>query len=324
MAKVEASRPVVVTGGAGAIGSVLVARLAERGHRVRVLDNLSSPLPGARERFAAIPRVRLRVADLRRLGSVESAFRNAEAVWHLAANPDIRRGTADPRVDFGDGVTATFNALEAARRNDVHSFVYASSSVVYGLPTRFPTPEDYGPLRPESIYGGSKLAGEGLVSAFCHSYGIIGHVFRFANIIGREMTHGVIFDFFEKLRLTPDRLEVLGDGRQAKSYLRVDDCVDGMFAALEHAREPLNIFNLGTEDQTTAREIAEIVVEAHGSRARIDYLGGERGWTGDVPRQLLDTARIRALGWKPRMGSTEAVRETVRELAQGRGIAPSG
>ncbi|HEV2231241.1 MAG TPA: NAD-dependent epimerase/dehydratase family protein, partial [Thermoplasmata archaeon] len=227
MPPTPSERPVVVTGGAGAIGAVLVRSLVDGGHPVRVIDNLSS---GRREALGDLvdgKRVRLTVADLRSDPEVHREFDGAGSAWHLAANPDIRRGTEDPTLDLEHGTIATFRFLEAARRHDVPEVLFSSSSVVYGMPTVFPTPESYGPLMPESLYGASKLASEGLFSAYAHTYGLRAYLFRFANIIGAGMTHGVIFDFFEKLRRDPRRLEVLGDGRQSKSYLRTDDCVRG-------------------------------------------------------------------------------------------------
>lgn len=320
MTQSDARGPAVVTGGAGAIGSVLVGRLLADGREVRVLDNLSS---GRREHLAAgaaSPKLSLDVADLRDLEAIRPRFQGAEDVWHFAANPDIRLGTQDPRVDFEHGTRATFNVLEAARRADVKRILFSSSSVVYGLPKVFPTPEEYGPLLPESLYGASKLASEAQISAFCACYGLTGYIFRFANIIGPGMTHGVIFDFFEKLRKDPSRLEVLGDGRQAKSYLRTEECVEAMRFIDGHAHDRVNVFNLGTSDRTSVREIAEKVVAAHGGRARIEYTGGERGWVGDIPQQLLSVEKVRRLGWSPKHASGEAVDLTIRELARARGL----
>ncbi|MCI4369385.1 MAG: NAD-dependent epimerase/dehydratase family protein [Thermoplasmata archaeon] len=310
--------PVVVTGGAGAIGAPLVRSLLEDGHEVRVLDNLSSGRRESLGRMLDNSGVRLEIVDIRSLDSIRKSFSGAKAVWHLAANPDIRLGTADPRVDLEHGTLGTFNVLEAARTNDVPRVLFSSSSVVYGLPEVFPTPESYGPLLPQSLYGASKLASEAMISAYAHSYGLEGHIFRFANIIGPGMTHGVIYDFFEKLRKEPKRLEVLGDGRQSKSYLRVDDCVSAMRLAEAKSRERVNVFNLGTTDRVSVREIAELIVAAHGGHARIEYMGGERGWPGDIPQQLLDVARIQALGFRPALSSLAAVELTIRELASAR------
>jgi UDP-glucose 4-epimerase len=311
--------PAVVTGGAGAVGSVLVRALLRRGAEVRVIDNLSS---GRREHLpSGEARLSLTVADLRDPATYAEQFRGASAVWHFAASSDIRRGTADSRLDFEQGASATFEVLEAARRHNVPRFFFSSSSVVYGYPTVFPTPESYGPLLPQSLYGGAKLAAEGMTSAYAHVYGLRAYLFRFANIIGPGMTHGVIYDFFEKLRRDPTRLEVLGDGRQSKSYLRTEDCVDGMLLAADRAAEPVNVFNLGTRDRTTAREVAEKVVAAHGGSARIEYTGGERGWVGDVPQQLLAIDKIEQLGWRPRFSSSGAVDHTIEEMARERGVA---
>jgi UDP-glucose 4-epimerase len=303
----HSDRRAVVTGGAGAIGGVLVRTLLARGAAVTVLDNLSSGRLENLGEAQAHPSFRFVRADLLHPELLGSAFHDATEVWHLAANPDIRRGTEDPRLDLEQGTLATFNVLQAARTAKVPRLRYASSSVVYGLPSRFPTPEEYGPLLPQSQYAASKLASEGLISAYCHSYGLSACVFRFANIIGPGMTHGVLYDFVRKLQRDPTRLEVLGDGRQAKSYLWTQDCVDAMLLAGERSGAPVEVYNLGTEDQISAAEIAKKVVAAFGDRARIEFTGGDRGWVGDVPRQLLATQKIRALGWRPRFTSSETV-----------------
>ena len=303
--------PVLVTGGAGAIGSYLVRALLDRGHEVRVVDNLSS---GRRDLVPTSSRVSLTVADLGRPTEYQDLLRGVTQAWHIAANPDIRKGTADPTVDLENGTLATFHLLEAAHRHDVPRVLYSSSSVVYGQATVFPTPEEYGPLCPESMYAASKLASEALLYAYAHSYGIRVHVFRFANIIGPGMGHGILPDFLAKLRTDPARLEVLGDGRQAKSYLRTEDCVAGMLLAGSRAKDRVNIFNLGAADQISVREIAEKVVAATGGRARIEYTGGDRGWTGDVPLQLLSIEKMRRLGWAPHLSSAGAIDRTLGEL----------
>jgi len=313
--------PAVVTGGAGAIGSVLVRELLGRGLEVRVVDNFSS---GRRELLPSAPppgRFRLTTADVRSPEAYYEEVRGARTIWHLAANPDIRLGVADPTVDLEQGTIATFRVLEAARRFDVPRVLFSSSSVVYGLPNVYPTPESYGPLEPQSLYGASKLASEGLCSAYAHCYGLRSYIFRFANIIGPGMGHGILIDLFEKLRKEPARLEVLGDGHQAKSYLRTEDCVGGMILAGERAQDPVNIFNLGTDDRISVREIAEKVVAAHGGRARIEYTGGQRGWVGDIPQQLLAIDRIRSLGWRPSTNSAGAVDRTISELVDSRKVS---
>lgn len=314
--------PVVVTGGAGAIGSVLVRALLARGASVRAIDNLSS---GRREHLARISRperLTLTVADLRSPQEFADQLDGASAVWHLAANTDIRRGTTDRRVDLEEGTLATVNVLEAVRQHDVPRLFFSSSSVVYGMAKALPTPEEYGPLEPESLYAAGKLASEGFCSAYAHLYGFSAYVFRFANVIGPGMTHGILYDFFDKLKRDPTRLEVLGDGRQSKSYLRSEDCVDGMLLVADRVQERVNIFNLGSEDRISAREIAEKVVAAHGGRARIEYSGGVRGWDGDVPQQLLAIDRIKRLGWRPRYSSAGAIDRTIEEIARERGVHP--
>ncbi|MGI0130516.1 MAG: NAD-dependent epimerase/dehydratase family protein, partial [Thermoplasmata archaeon] len=218
MAEEERGGPVVVTGGAGAIGAVLVKRLLERGREVRVVDNLSG---GRRDHLPDLgsSKLTLTVADLKEPDRYGSVFEGASEVWHLAANSDVRRGPGQPRLDLEDGTLASFCVLEEARRHDVRRARFSSSSVVYGFPTVFPTSESYGPLEPQSLYAAAKLAAEALFSAYAFTYGFEVHLYRFANIIGPGMTHGVLYDFFQKLRTDPRRLEVLGDGRQSKSYL---------------------------------------------------------------------------------------------------------
>ncbi len=316
MAHPSSERPIVVTGGAGAIGSVLVRALLADGLTVRVVDNLSSGrrelLPGGGQ----TGRLSFHLVDLSREPLPEPVVAGAGAVWHLAANPDIRKGTADPTVDLENGTLATFHVLESVRRADVPNVLFSSSSVVYGLASVQPTPETYGPMAPESLYGAAKLASEAMLSAYAHSYGLTGHIFRFANIIDGRMTHGILYDFFQKLRSDPARLEVLGDGRQAKSYLRTEDCVAGMRTAAARAAGRVNFFNLGAADRITVCEIAEKVVAAHGGTARIAYTGGDRGWTGDVPQQLLSIEKLRALGWQPSHTSAGAVDRTIAELGE--------
>ncbi|MGA8543042.1 MAG: NAD-dependent epimerase/dehydratase family protein [Thermoplasmata archaeon] len=309
----EPTGPVVVTGGAGAVGSELVRALLARGREVRVIDNLSG---GRREHLPASGghRLTLTVADLNQPDRYAAVFEGAEELWHLAANTDIRRGTSQSRLDLDQGTLATFHVLEEARKHDVRRALFSSSSVVYGLASVRPTPESYGPLEVQSLYAAAKLAAEGLFSAYAYTYGFRVHIYRFANIVGPRMNHGILYDLFEKLRTDPTRLEVLGDGRQAKGYLRTEDCVGGMLLAADRARAPVNIFNLGTTDQITAGEIAKKVVAVHGGKARIEYTGGERGWVGDVPQTFLAIDKLRALGWEPSSTSAGAIDKTIAEM----------
>jgi len=301
-----------VTGGAGFIGSFVVDRLAKK-NAVTVYDNLST----GKEEFIAPhlgnPYFKFVKADLLDFGTLYREMKDHESVWHIAANPDIRKGTESTRVDLEQNTLATYNALESARRADIKSFVFSSTSTVYGRAKIIPTPEDAGPCLPISLYGASKLACEGLVSAYAELYGIKCWIYRFANIIGHRSTHGIIVDMVEKLNRDRRTLEVLGDGKQRKSYLMVDECVDAMIFGFKHAKDRVNYFNLGAPDQISVKRIIEIIVEeARLKDTKIKYTGGESGWKGDVPRFLLDTKKMAKLGWKARRTSEEAVRESTR------------
>ncbi|MCX8173403.1 MAG: NAD-dependent epimerase/dehydratase family protein [Thermoplasmata archaeon] len=306
----------LVTGGAGFIGSHLVDALVSRGDEVTVIDNLSSGrIEYIREHIAS-GKVKFIQGDLLNREDAAKAVDGMEAVFHLAANPDIRHGTANPDVDLRQGVVATHNLLEAMRQGNVKKIVFASSSVVYGEAKKIPTPEDYGPLMPISLYGAAKLGAEGFITAYCGSYGLQAWIYRFANVVGPRGTHGVIVDFINKLKKNSGELEILGNGKQTKSYLSVEDTVGGMLHGFNHANEQVNIFNLGTNDWINVTRIAEIVVEELGLRdVKFRYTGGDRGWSGDVPRMLLSTEKIGSLGWKPLHRSEDAVRRAVKAVA---------
>jgi len=310
---------IFVAGGAGFIGSHLVDALVSQGWQVTVYDNLSLGrvefLQGALDKGGAT----LVEADLQDLPRLERALAGHEMVWHLAANSDIRQGTRSTRLDLEQGTLVTYNVLEAMRRTSVQRIAFASSSVVYGEPLQLPTPEDYGPLCPISLYGAAKLAAEGLISAFGHCYGVQAFIFRFANIVGPRSTHGILHDFAAKLRDQPDELEVLGDGQQQKSYLSVEDCVEAMLFVVEQAGEPLNIFNLGSGDNVTVARIAELVAQRWtGGRARLRFTGGRRGWAGDVPVMLMDVSRLNRLGWSAPRTSEQAVQAAIEALRPAR------
>ena len=246
---------------------------------------------------------------------------NIDCVFHLAANPDIRLGTRITDTDLKQGTVATYNIVEAMRLNGVKNIAFASSSVVYGENAPMPTPENHGPCMPISLYGASKQAGEGLISSWVGTFGLKAWIFRFANIIGARGTHGVIFDFIHKLKKDPSRLEVLGNGLQEKSYMEVGDCVDGILHVMEHANEPLNLYNLGSHDTASVRRIAEIVVEVTGCQdASIEYTGGDRGWAGDIPRARLGIDKMVASGFDVSMNSEEAIRHTATQLLEEIGL----
>jgi UDP-glucose 4-epimerase len=235
-------------------------------------------------------------------------------VWHLAANSDISYGTRYTDFDLKGGTIVTYNVLEAMRRTGVKEIVFSSSGAVYGEPTVMPTPEDYGPILPISLYAASKVACETLVTAFAHNYDITAWIYRFGNIIGPNMTHGVIYDFVLRLYADPAKLVVLGDGTQSKPYVYVEDCLDGMEFGVAHAKEHVNVHNLAVDDQTSVREIADWTIEAMGiDRAKIDvqYGEGPRGWRGDVPQVKIDTRRMAKLGWTPKYSSREATKKTI-------------
>ena len=311
---------VLVTGGAGFIGSHLVDKLMELGHSVRVLDDLSAgSLDNVRhwlehERFEFIR------GDMRNLEVVEKAVKDVEAVFHLAANPEVRIGSQSPELLYETNVLITYNLLNAMRDSNVKYLVFTSSSTVYGDAEVIPTPENYAPLEPISIYGGAKLAAEALISGYAHTFGFKALIFRLANIIGERSNHGVIYDFINKLRKNPEELEILGDGTQKKSYLHVSDTVDGILKIFEHfkkSNKTVDFYNLGNDDWITVREIAEIVSEEMGLKPVFKFTGGVdggRGWKGDVKFMRLSIEKAKRSGWRPRLNSYEAVRKTVREL----------
>jgi UDP-glucose 4-epimerase len=256
--------------------------------------------------------------DLDRVVALMEEFQ-PDRIWHLAANSDISYGTKYTDFDLKGGTLVTYNVLEAMRRTDRKEIVFSSSGAVYGEPTVMPTPEDYGPILPISLYAASKVACETLITSFVHNYDMTAWIYRFGNIVGPNPTHGVIHDFVLRLRDDPTRLTVLGDGTQAKPYVYVEDCLDGMEFGIEHAGEHVNVYNLAVDDQTSVREITDWTIEAMGiDRAKIDvqYGEGPRGWRGDVPQVKLETRRMAGLGWRPHLSSREAVRRTIAETVE--------
>ena len=306
---------VVVTGGAGFIGSHLVDTLVARGDRVTVIDNLSTGSEANLAAHLASGSITLVRADLLESGW-EGHLKGADMVFHLAADPDVRQSAISPERQVQQNIVATTRVLEAVRLHGVRNLAFTSTSTVYGEASVIPTPEDYTPMEPISVYGATKLACEALISAYSHSFGIRSWSFRFANIIGPRSGHGVIPDFVRKLRESPGELEILGDGSQTKSYLEVGECIRAMLFTVEHAREPVNVYNIGSEDWIDVTTIADIVTEAMGlSRVEYRYTGGMRGWVGDVPRMLLSIERLKSLGWRPQMGSRESVVAAARTVA---------
>lgn len=303
-----------ITGGAGFIGSHLVDRLISSGE-VSVYDNLSSGKKEFIQHHLGNHNFGFIQADLLDFATLNKAVANHDIVFHLAANPDVRAGITNTKLDLQQGMLATYNLLEAMRLNQISKIVFASSSTVYGEAGTKAVAEDYGPLLPISLYGASKLASEGLISAFCHLFDMQAWIFRFANVVGARASHGVIFDFINKLKQNPEELEILGDGTQEKPYLYVDDCIDGILFGLKHSQERVNVLNLGSDSSTNVTAIANMVVEAVGlSGVKFRYTGGNRGWRGGVPQVRFDMTKIRNLGWKPRYSSDEAVRQAIKDI----------
>lgn len=305
----------IVTGGAGFIGSHLVDRLLERGDDVTVIDNLS----GGRLEFISqhIPDDRFNFvkADLSGNGYICKELKGADMVFHLAANPDVKLGAEDTHIHLQQNIIATYNVLESMRRMGVGNIAFTSTSTVYGEASVMPTPEYYGPLKPISLYGASKLASEALISSYCHTFDMRAWIYRFANIIGDRSTHGVIYDFIGRLRQDPSRLTILGNGKQSKSYLHVSDCVEAMLHVVKNGKEQVNIYNIGSEDRIDVTNIASIVAdEMKLNGVKYDFTGGERGWKGDVPFMALSIERLKELGWKPTHNSEDSVRQCVRSL----------
>ena len=316
------SRRTLVTGGAGFIGGELVAALLADGDEVTVLDDLSTAAPDWRDRFGADPRLTFIRGSATEPAIVGQAMAGHDRVVHLAAGTDIAGGFGRPERDFSNGIVATEVVCEAMRSSGIGDLWYASSGVVYGRPPRIPTAEGDGPLLPESHYAAAKLAGEAVVSGFAHLYGWRAFAFRFGNTVGARSDHGVVHDFVVKLLRDPSRLEVLGDGSQAKPYVAVTDLVAGMRRAVAAAPDrPLTVLNVGPEGTLTVRRVAAIVVEALGLAAgsvELRFTGaspGGGGWPGDTPRVEFDTSALRSLGWRPELTAEGAVRAAALGIA---------
>lgn len=305
----------IVFGGAGFIGSALAAKLLSEGNEVTVFDSLYT---GKMENLAGCKGkngFRFVKGDMRDAAEVRAAIKGQDIAYHLAANADIRGGMENTGLDLEYNTATTLNCLEAMRKEGVGRMVFTSSSAVYGEPSVFPTPEGYGPLQPTSLYGASKLAAEGYVSAFCETFGMQSWVFRFVNILGAANNHGVVGDFIRKLKADPEKLLILGDGRQRKSCLHISDCLTGIEAGMKAGKGKVNIFNIGNDDWVTVDRIAGEVARAMGlSGVKYEYTGGKRGWAGDMPFVFLDSRKLKAEGWKPAMNSGEAVFRAAREM----------
>lgn len=305
----------IVTGGAGFIGSHLVDYLVSAGDDVIVIDSLISGDLNSIQDHLDSKRITLVSADLLSDSWQEHLF-GAERVYHLAADPDVRESSVSPDKQLNNTIIATHRVLEAMRKASVPEIVFTSTSTVYGEATVIPTPESYTPMEPVSVYGASKLACEALISAYCHSFSMRSWIFRFANIIGARSGHGVITDFIRKLRANPHELEILGDGKQTKSYLEVRECIRAIMFVVHHTQDPVNTYNIGSEDWISVTEIADIVCQEMGLSPEYRYTGGSRGWVGDVPKMQLDISRLKSLGFIPEISSRESVRVAVRSALE--------
>lgn len=305
-----------VTGGAGFIGSSLTDRLILNGHDVVVYDNFSTGKEEFLEAAGRSGRLTVIRGDVLDADAVTAAMRGCDAVFHIAANADVRFGLLNPRRDLDQNTIATFNVLEAMRANAVKAIAFSSTGSIYGEPAVFPTPEDAPFPIQTSLYGASKLACEGMISAYAEGYGMRAVIFRFVSILGDRYSHGHVFDFVKNLRANPNHLRVLGNGRQRKSYLYVNDCVDAILLAFERAEGNINVFNVGTDEYCEVTESVRWITERMGVKPAIEYTGGERGWVGDSPFIFLDCSRLRALGWHPTLSIREGVIRTVDFLQE--------
>ena len=305
-----------ITGCAGFIASHLTDRLLAEGHEVAGYDNFSTGLPEFLAAAGRSPRFRLTRGDLLDLDRLTAAMQGADFVFHLAANADVRHGLEHPRRDLDQNTIATFHVLEAMRATGVRRLAFSSTGSVYGDAAVIPTPENAPFPVQTSLYGASKLAAEGLIAAYCEGFGMQAHIFRFVSILGERYTHGHVFDFYRQLREHPDRLDVLGNGNQRKSYLYVGDCIDAIITATGESRGPVSIFNLGTDEYCTVKDSIGWICGHLGLSPQICFAGGDRGWVGDSPFIFLDTRRIREFGWQPRLTIQEGIVRTVRYLQQ--------
>jgi UDP-glucose 4-epimerase len=301
----------LVTGGAGFIGSNLVKYLVKNNYKVTVYDKLDKDK--AVRLKTITDNISYEVLDVKDYAKLKQRFADFDVVAHFSASADIALGQSNTKIDFEEGIVTTFNILEAMRESKCKKIIFPSSSTIYGNFSKIPTPEDAGLLFPTSLYGAAKLSSEALISAYCHLFGIKSWIFRFGNVVGGDMTRGVIMDFIRKLKADPQRLEILGDGNQEKDFIYVDDCVEAMLFAFNNSANVINVFNLGTGMTTSVKKIANMVSEEmKPAGVKRTFTGGKSGWKGDAPLVLYDISKIKKLGWKPRLSSDDAVRLAIR------------
>lgn len=304
----------IITGCAGFIGSSMLDRLLVQGHQVTGIDNFSTGQRRFLEGALKNPAFKLAEVDLLDLPTLTPAFAGGDTVFHFSANADVRFGTKHPRRDLEQNTIATYNVLEAMRVNGIKRIAFSSTGSVYGEAAVIPTPEDAPFPVQTSLYGASKLAGEGLIAAYCEGFGFQSWIFRFVSILGERYTHGHVFDFYKQLKVNPTQLRVLGNGKQRKSYLYIQDCLDAMQIAVEKAADKVNIFNLGVDGYCEVNDSIGWISQTLGAKPELVYTGGDRGWIGDNPFIFLDTKRIRSLGWEPKHSISQGVIKTVEFL----------
>lgn len=308
----------LVTGGAGFIGSHLVDKLISKNLRVRVLDNLSNGSHLNLNKSKNNQNFQFIKQDLSDIEANPEIIQDVNTIFHIAANPEVRIGFKQPEISYRENIENTFHLLETIRKSNVERIVFASTSTVYGEPDKIPTSENYGPLLPISPYGASKLACEAMISSYCNNYGIEGLFFRFANIVGSRSNHGVIIDFIKKLKKDKSKLEILGDGKQSKSYLHVSECVDSFLFCLSKNNKKTEIFNVGNNDKIDVMKIAKIIINCMNlNDVKLVITGGVdggRGWIGDVKQMQLDITKLKKLGWTPNLSSKSSVELSTKEI----------
>ena len=303
-----------ITGGAGFIGSNLVDRLLANGHAAVVYDDFSTGKKEFLKQASASSKFKLVEGSTLDLTSLKQAMRGSDFVFHLAANADVRSGIEHPQKDLQQNTIATFNVLEAMRANTIKNIAFASTGSIYGESGIIPTPENAPFPVQTSLYGASKLAGEGLIEAYCEGFGLRAWIFRFVSILGERYTHGHVVDFYKKLLENPQEMIVLGNGHQKKSYLYVQDCLDAMLFAVDKFQDKVNVLNLGTNEYCEVNDSIGWITGHLGLKPKLKYTGGERGWVGDNTFIFLDTNKINKAGWKPKLSIKESVIRTLEFL----------
>lgn len=308
----------MITGGAGFIGSYIAEKLVENGTDTKVIDNL---VTGKKENLSKCfdqDNFSFLEYDLGNLDGIENHLGDVDILFHFAADPEVRTGYSKPEDSFEQNIVNTFNLLQKIKQSKIKKIVFASSSSVYGDAKIIPTNEEYGPLSPISHYGASKLACEAMVSSFCHNYNIEGVILRLANVIGLRGRHGLIWDLVHKLKINQDELELLGDGKQTKSFIHISDAINGIFSSLNNLQDKVEVFNLGSEDSIEIMDVAKIVCKNMGlNEIKINLTGGVddgRGWKGDIKIAHLDISKLKNLGWRPKLSSLEAADVTSQEI----------